>query len=217
MKKRMISLLLAIVMVLGMLPVATLTAFAAAEGEVYVGGVAMYDGDYLAVGATATQTTKPSGGYAYYYDGTLTLNNYSYEGKGYRYGSDSGSVFYATVYAEHDLTVELVGTNSLKQTASESEGIRVGVFDSREKLTIQGDGSLNVTSTYRGVEPDKERFAVALEDSAVVIAPLIPWSIAGAVPLATIEAPTLAIVFACFLYLLPLCRLVASFVKKPKT
>ena len=34
--------------------------------EIYVGGVGMYDGDYLAVGATATQTTKPSGGYAYY-------------------------------------------------------------------------------------------------------------------------------------------------------
>ena len=112
---------------------------------VYVGGVAMYDGDYLAVGATATQTTKPSGGYAYYEDGTLTLNNYSYEGKGYRYDSPN---YYATVFSEHDLTVELVGTNSLKQTASDSDGIFVGVGDSREKLTIQGDGSLNVTSTY---------------------------------------------------------------------
>ena len=90
--------------------------------------------------------------------------------------------------------------------------VLTGLIACNQTLTIMLTDQLT-----RGVEPDKERFAVALEDSAVVIAPLIPWSIAGAVPLATIEAPTLAIVFACFLYLLPLCRLVASFVKKPKT
>ncbi len=54
------------------------------------------------------------------------------------------------------------------------------------------------------IETDKKRFAIALENSVVVVAPLIPWSIAGGVPLATIEAPTASILFACFLYLLPL-------------
>ena len=149
MKKRIFSLLLVLTMLVGMIPATTLTAFAAAGGEVYVGGVRMHDGDYLAVGATATQTTKPSGGYAYYEDRTLTLNNYSYEGKGYLFNSEDS--YYATVYAEQDLTLELVGTNTLKQTASLSEGIRVGVTDSEERLTIQGDGSLNVTSTYCGI------------------------------------------------------------------
>ena len=43
-------------------------------------------------------------------------------------------------------------------------------------------------------QKDKEEFAINLENSAVVVAPLIPWSIAGA--------------FACFLYILPLCELV---------
>ena len=80
---------------------------------------------------------------------TLTLNNYSYEGKGYLYNSEDDE--YATVFADNHLTVELVGTNTLKQTASLSEGIRVGVNDSEERLTIQGDGSLNVTSTYCGI------------------------------------------------------------------
>lgn len=37
-----------------------------------------------------------------------------------------------------------------------------------------------------------------------VIAPLIPWSIAGAVPLAAIGAPTSSVCAACYLYLLPL-------------
>lgn len=57
---------------------------------------------------------------------------------------------------------------------------------------------------------DNSTLANDLEDSAVIISPLIPWSIAGAVPLATVGAPTQALLFACFLYLLPLWRIVKS-------
>lgn len=57
------------------------------------------------------------------------------------------------------------------------------------------------------VESDRQRKAINLEDTAVVVAPLIPWSIASAVPLSSVGAPTTSILFACFLYLLPLCRL----------
>lgn len=57
---------------------------------------------------------------------------------------------------------------------------------------------------------DKGEMAIHLENSAVPIAPLIPWSIAGAVPLASAGAPTLSLVFACYLYLLPLCQLVVA-------
>ena len=53
-------------------------------------------------------------------------------------------------------------------------------------------------------EPNRNRFAIALENSVVVIAPLVPWSIAGTVPLASMEAPTESILCACFLYFLPL-------------
>lgn len=56
----------------------------------------------------------------------------------------------------------------------------------------------------RDVEPDPETMACHLENTAVVIAPLIPWSIAGAVPLATVGAPSACILTACYLYLLPL-------------
>ena len=52
-------------------------------------------------------------------------------------------------------------------------------------------------------EPDPETMASHLENTTVVIAPLIPWSIAGAVPLATVGAPTACILTACYLYLLP--------------
>ena len=57
------------------------------------------------------------------------------------------------------------------------------------------------------LEPDKETFALDLEDSVVVISPLVPWSIASAVPLATVGAPTAAVAAACYLYFLPAWRL----------
>lgn len=58
----------------------------------------------------------------------------------------------------------------------------------------------------RDAEPDSSRFAITLEDTAVVTSPLIPWSIAAAVPLTSVGAPLGAAGFACFLYLLPLWR-----------
>ena len=57
------------------------------------------------------------------------------------------------------------------------------------------------------IQPDRERFALTLEDTVVVVAPLVPWSIAGAVPLTTVGAPLTALLWTCFLYLLPLCQL----------
>lgn len=63
---------------------------------------------------------------------------------------------------------------------------------------------------------DPAQAAMDLEDSAVVLAPLVPWSIAGAVPLAAVGAPTASIAFACFLYLLPLWRLVTGRREKGK-
>ena len=59
----------------------------------------------------------------------------------------------------------------------------------------------------RDVEPDEKKMAIYLEDTVIVIAPLIPWSIAGAVPLATVGAPMGSILFACYLYILPLWQL----------
>ncbi|MBE6970386.1 MAG: sodium:proton antiporter, partial [Ruminococcaceae bacterium] len=66
----------------------------------------------------------------------------------------------------------------------------------------------------RDLEPDERTFAIHLENSAVVIAPLIPWCIAGAVPIATVGAPTGCLLWACFLYLLPAWHWFAS---RPRT
>ena len=56
-------------------------------------------------------------------------------------------------------------------------------------------------------QPDARERASDLENTAVVVAPLVPWSIAGATPLSTVGAPTGSLLAACFLYLLPLWTL----------
>lgn len=58
--------------------------------------------------------------------------------------------------------------------------------------------------------------AIGLEDTAVVLAPLVPWSIAGAVPLASIGAPTAALLGACYLYLIPLWNLLVHLARHSK-
>lgn len=56
------------------------------------------------------------------------------------------------------------------------------------------------------LKPDTE--AIYLEDTAVIVAPLIPWSIAGTVPLDSVGAPATCILAACYLYVLPLWRFI---------
>jgi NhaC family Na+:H+ antiporter len=60
---------------------------------------------------------------------------------------------------------------------------------------------------------DQEEMAIILENTAVVIPPLIPWSIASAVPLAAIVAPNQSIFAASYLYLLPLWNLCSIMAK----
>ena len=112
MKKRLLSLLLTLVMILGMLPATAMTASAAAPKSVWVAGMEVDNGSYLAIDGGGTIDYEPSGGYAYYKDGVLTLNNYSYTGEGYhppRY--DVG--IYAAIYCPDDVTIRLMGSNTL--------------------------------------------------------------------------------------------------------
>ncbi|AOY77146.1 Na+/H+ antiporter NhaC family protein [Clostridium formicaceticum] len=57
---------------------------------------------------------------------------------------------------------------------------------------------------------DQNELAITLEDTAVVVAPLIPWSIAAAVPIAAVSAPVSCILAACYLYLLPIVNLLRA-------
>ena len=80
-------------------------------------------------------------------------------------------------------------------------------------VMIACNQTLSIMLTHQlcsGVQGQKEEFALNLEDSAVIVAPLIPWCIANAVPLAAVGAPSASALFAFFLYLLPLWRLTAG-------
>jgi len=67
-----------------------------------------------------------------------------------------------------------------------------------------------------GTEKDKEKAAMNLENTAVVISPLVPWSIAAAVPLTSSGAPEASILLACYLYILPLYSFAIALIKRRK-
>ena len=68
----------------------------------------------------------------------------------------------------------------------------------------------------REMEPDREKMAIDLENSVIVMSPLVPWSIAGAVPLATVGAPLSSLAAAFYLYFLPIWTFGAEYLKKKK-
>lgn len=114
-------------------------------------------------------------------------------------GGDSASLAgdSTTAVAAESGVVDVSGTSGSERAADVS-----GAAGSERTV------SASTTPHYAYDEKVRERKALNLEDSAVVVCPLIPWSIAGAVPLASVGAPQASILAACFLYLLPLCRVV---------
>ena len=79
--------------------------------------------------------------------------------------------------------------------------------------------TLNIMLTHQlceSVYDSDEEMAIALENSAVVISPMIPWSIASAVPLASVGAASASIAFACYLYMIPIYNLAVSLIRKRK-
>lgn len=66
------------------------------------------------------------------------------------------------------------------------------------------------------VRPDRQKMAIDLENTVIVIAPLIPWSIAGAVPIASIGAPSACVLAAFYLWFLPLWQWILAFVERAR-
>ncbi len=105
------------------------------KSGIYIGEAFLTAGQYLAENSTIPTTTKPSGGYAYLekVDGewVLTLNNFDLV---------SPEEYYA-IYSENDLTIKLLGTNTLEDTYT-PDGYTVYVYGG--DLTIEGTGKLTV-------------------------------------------------------------------------
>lgn len=149
--KKPLAVLLTLAMVIGIFAAVGVNT-AAAEPGLWVGGVEMNDGDYLANGATATTTTEPSGGYAYFKDGKLTLNNYEYEGAGVTQISSIGTIWAVLICHTIPLTLNLKGDNKLI-FVPDSEAITdcyavssySNIFNDCD-LTVEGDGKLSTNA-----------------------------------------------------------------------
>lgn len=63
---------------------------------------------------------------------------------------------------------------------------------------------------------DKQEMAIVLEDTAVIMCALVPWSVAAAVPLATIGASSSSLLYAFYLYLIPIYNLITAIFKTMK-
>lgn len=109
--------------------------------------------------------------------------------------------------------------------------IRAAIENISEKITpfggifltsiITGMISCNQTLTIMlthqlcsETEKNPEHMASHLENTAVVIPPLIPWSIASTVTLTAVNAPMLCILTGFYLYLLPIWNLFIAVIKK---
>ncbi|MDF2840012.1 MAG: Na+/H+ antiporter NhaC-like protein [Clostridia bacterium] len=71
-----------------------------------------------------------------------------------------------------------------------------------------------IKDTYMKQKRDKYELAVDIENSAVVLAPLIPWNIGGAVPAAALTANIGFVPYAFYLYLIPIYHLIVKKLKE---
>ena len=65
-------------------------------------------------------------------------------------------------------------------------------------------------------EENKSDLALNMEDTVIVISPLVPWSISAAVPLASVGGSAESVIFAFYLFLVPLYRFLCDAVKLRK-
>lgn len=78
--------------------------------------------------------------------------------------------------------------------------------------------SLGIILSYQLCEEleDKQNMAIILENTVVLLVALIPWNIAMAVPLKTIDIGLMSGLFAFYLYFLPLWNLFLGIIKEKK-
>ena len=125
---------MALAMIVAMIPSWSVTANAATDYGLKVGG------------AEVTSDRTSGDGWSYNPTAnTLTLNDYSYSGKGGGDGTFSGGI-----YSTSNLTIKLIGNNFVDDTLSDKYAYSCGIFVNG-KLTITGDGSLT-TSGGSGVD-----------------------------------------------------------------
>ena len=176
MRKKIVSLCMALALCLSLLPV---TALAAGSNTVYVGGVALTGSSENIVYATTNEngevTTEgaTTDNYNIKWDGsTLTLRGATIKNELY---ADQDPLIYITGAAigvfnqsgDANLTITLEGTNTIKDV---SYGICVlAPSNGSAKLTITGSGSLTASGSSRGIQVQSHNgdAAVSIQNAKV--------------------------------------------------
>ncbi len=134
--KRIGCVLLTIALTMLMMPLMAISSSATAS-SIWVGGVELTDGAYLANNADEAVDVQPDGGYAHYTNGILTLCNYQYSGTGYY---SEAYDCYIGVFSTQALRVVLEGENALSLNVNDEYAY--GFF--LRSLTLVGPGALCV-------------------------------------------------------------------------
>ena len=131
-KRKIGVCLMVLAMIVAMIPSWSVTANAASDYGLVV--------DY----AKVTSDRTSGDGWSYNpATNTLTLTNYSYSQDGWRDGDYSGGI-----YCSSNLTIKLIGNNSVNNTYSHQYNDSCGIYVSG-RLTITGDGSLTTSGGFR--------------------------------------------------------------------
>ena len=106
----------------------------------------------------------------------------------------------------------------LKEFSKKTSNYFVIFLSSIISGAIACNQSLGIILTYELCEEleDKQNMAIILENTIVLLVGLIPWNIAMAAPLKTIDIGLMSGLFAFYLYFLPLWNLFLGIVKEKK-
>jgi len=104
----------------------------------------------------------------------------------------------------------------LKEFSEKTSNYFVIFLSSIISGAIACNQSLGTILTYELCEEleDKQNIAIILENTIVLLAGLIPWNIAMAVPLKTVDIGLMSGLFAFYLYFLPLWNLFLGIIKE---
>ena len=106
----------------------------------------------------------------------------------------------------------------LKEFSEKTSNYFVIFLSSIISGAIACNQSLGIILTYELCEEleDKQNMAIILENTIVLLAGLIPWNIAMAVPLKTIDIGLMSGLFAFYLYFLPFWNLFLGIIKEKR-
>ena len=183
MRKKIVSLCMALALCLGLLPV---TALAAGSNTVYVGGVALTGSSENIVYATTNGDgeviTKDAaaGNYNIMWDGsTLTLCGATIKKELEDYGNPLFYIAGAAIgvfnqSGDANLTITLEGTNTIEDV---SYGICVRALSTGSaNLTITGSGSLDVSATTTGIQIQSDNGDAAVSINNAKVTATAQWA-----------------------------------------